>query len=409
MKITNIREAGNNSTLRWAINAKADIRNDRELISIINDELYYVITIEGVNFFQLFRLTQTYRDKLRILEEHKASIPTTDELSIEFKGSTTVNGEDVAYKDLTSHAISMFANMAMQMYADDDIIDHNNAKMFLPMICREFTIEIPYNFSDIIYSTNIEHDCYNKIFNSEYPNTLENIFEIDPGIANKILLIMVDITKPIKYNKHMNDILKVTKYFPLKRKDNNYYNLGVVDFHKFVNISKTEIRCSLFKLDSEEYKRKTLTLKSLNTPLKIDFAVQLPIQCMQIIENSFSPDDLNIKFESSMSQIIEDGLCFNEFNNSDVDENADGISAYKSRIKECEVTMMNVISIILNTDKFFDESTIFSMLPSIYMTRAIITYDCSKEALYHHSNPVVDFIFNEMRATALSIEASLKK
>ena len=110
MKITSITESGSNNTLLWAISNGADIKSDIPLQSIINDELFFLVRLEDVNMFELFRLTQHFRNKLRIINEHMAAIPDDSDLINRFPGSfTDPENPDVhlplidAAKHATSH------------------------------------------------------------------------------------------------------------------------------------------------------------------------------------------------------------------------------------------------------------------------------------------------------------------
>jgi len=69
MKITNIEEVGCNDILRWAISNKVDFIVEPELINLINNETSYLVTFSDVTFLELFRLTQIFRHKLRVVDE----------------------------------------------------------------------------------------------------------------------------------------------------------------------------------------------------------------------------------------------------------------------------------------------------------------------------------------------------
>jgi hypothetical protein len=58
MNISSIRESGSNNLLKWAIDNRADLKNNIPLASLINDELFYLVNIDGMNFYEVFRLTQ---------------------------------------------------------------------------------------------------------------------------------------------------------------------------------------------------------------------------------------------------------------------------------------------------------------------------------------------------------------
>ena len=87
MYFSDIIEANESNILNWAIMNKAKIISDLPLIDLINDEMKYLITIEEVNFLELYQLTQIYRDQLKILYQAPIHIPSDDELkSINLNG-----------------------------------------------------------------------------------------------------------------------------------------------------------------------------------------------------------------------------------------------------------------------------------------------------------------------------------
>ena len=86
MKITDIKEVGCNNLLRWAIKNGADLKRDTALISLINDETSYMVTFDDITFFELFRLTQMYRDNLAIIATKPAELPSEEDLRYRFPG-----------------------------------------------------------------------------------------------------------------------------------------------------------------------------------------------------------------------------------------------------------------------------------------------------------------------------------
>ena len=54
MQITGIRDCGSPTTLRWAIAHQADVKTDVALQSVVNTELCYLVTVDDINFLQLF-------------------------------------------------------------------------------------------------------------------------------------------------------------------------------------------------------------------------------------------------------------------------------------------------------------------------------------------------------------------
>jgi len=425
MQLTNIKESGTNNILMWAIANGADIKNDPALQSIIRDELSYIVTISDINFFELFRLTQLYRDRLRIIDEKQAEMPTRSELHKLFNGVYKVDLEDrskdIQLSELVEYCGDMFINLAMQMNVDDDIISPSTVRMFLPMISRKFTIQIPVEFTDILNS--MSEDESNQIYNNDYPNTLNTIIESDThGVKTALQLAIIRATSIIKYNKQYDKYVKIIKYNPLKTCINNkLYKFSLLGFYKRDNVSRGEIRIDLFNPNRENMTNALHYMSKINSPLKLEFAIQLPIQYMQMLENSFSDDLLTIAYESSMSNIIDSGLIFDDFITSDYDEESEDetertkaiehnneISAYKVRITEANQRTLNAMPILLSSEGDVDVTSVFSMLPSIYTTRAVIRIDMNNKPLTHY-DPIIDEMFKEIYKVSYSIIEDINK
>lgn len=411
MKITKIEQSGSTNTLNWAIANNADIKTDNALVSVINNELFYWITISDINAFQLFRLTQAYRNKLKILEVLPIEIPSDESLKELFCGTVKVNDEELSTLDIAKVPMQLFNNISMQMKADNDIIDPSVVHLFIPMMLRRYTIKIPYNFSDIVYSLNIDNHSCEKIFNNNYPNTLNDIFTIDPMLENIILMNVISLTRIIRYPSHLEDILNVTKYFPIKKSD-KFIDCQLLSYKKTHPISKDEIVCNLFKLDKESYQASMDKMRNINSPLDVEFVIQLPIVHMQLLQNTFSNNELEIKYESSMSDIIKSGLSYNDFRIPHNNETSGSvkIEGYKTRLQEAELTLMNSINALSSADKtLVDNSSIFALLPGIYKTKAVVTYHTDKMDEYEEAIAFSDFNIQHLMNNMQSIANSLIK
>lgn len=389
MKITNIKESGTNNILMWAIANGADVKEDRALTSIINDELSYLATITDVNFFELFRLTQMYRDKIRIIDERKAEMPTRSELHKLFNGTykpdPNDSTKDVQLCEIVEHCGNMFINLAMQMANDDHIITSSAVRMFLPMISRKFTIQIPIEFSDLINSMSVNEA--HEIYNRDYPGTIRSIVENEShGVSTTLQLAILRATSIIKYDKQYEQYIKAFKYSPLKSCNNGkLYKLALLGFFKYDHISRSEVRIDLFNSNKETIQSTLKRMAHIDNPIQLEFAIQLPIQYMQILENFFSHEVLTIAYESSMSNIIDGGLTYEDFVTSEYNEDSENederkkfeehnnaIESYRLRITEANQTMLNSMPILLNSDGDVDATSVFAMMPSIYTTRAVI-------------------------------------
>lgn len=422
MQITNITESGCNNVLLWAISNGANVKEDLPLQSVVNDELFYQVTLSDVNFFELFRLTQMYREKLRIVCENKAEVPARTELAQLFNGTyipdETKPDTKAHLAECVEHVTQNFLNLALQMSTDDDIIKPSAVRLFLPMITRKFSVQIPIAFTDLVNSITPEEA--GMLFTSNYPNTLQEIIDTENhNFKVKFSLAFIQATWILKYDNRYDKYLKITKYSPLKNSSSNkLYKFGLLGFYKYNNVTRGQVRCNLFNLDvtSEIFEYKLKTIANIKTPLQVEFALQLPIQYMQILENSYSREVLDIQYESSMSNIIDSGIIYDDFitpvKYEESEENVDteyenvvnNIEAYKVRIAEANQIMLNTITMLLNNDGDIDTTSIFSMLPSIYNTKAVITLNMDHIDEYkYNSDPLISEMLSEMISVANEI------
>lgn len=423
MNITGIRETGSSDILRFALNNDADIKSDTALQSLINNETSYLVTISDINFLELFRLTQQYRDKLKIVDEQRAQLPPRTELIKSFNGSYADpdNPEETySYAELVEYASNMFINLALQMSADDDIIKPQSARLFLPMISRGFSVQIPVSFLDIINPVTDETD---EIFNKDYPKTLNRIVEADiSDIRNKLLILVTKLTTIIRYDRHYDDLIRMTKYFPVRKQNDELYQFGLIDFYKFDNLGRGECRCTMFQPDKEAMATKMKTLARLSTPLNVDIAVRMPLQYMQLIENSTSAEELPISYESSMASIIEAGIRFNDFkthgyaeddeeHQPEIDEFNNAISAYQTRINEANQIVLNTIPILMQGDNDVDITSVFAMLPSIYTTKAVMTIRSEDiiTKMESHVDDTISTMFKQIHGLVSSLYADINR
>lgn len=424
MKIIDIKESGANNTLMWALSNGANIKEDVPLTSLINDETFYLVTLSDVNFFELFRLTQMYRDKLRIVSEIPATIPSAKDLKDTFPGEYQNDGEEaISLSEVAEHVITNFINLTAQMSNDDDIIHPGAIRMFLPMITRKFNVQIPIAFIDLIDSMSVDEAA--KLFTHDYPGTLREIIDTDlHGVKVNLSLGFVKATRILKYDTRYDKYLQLTKYTPIKsyQDQTKLYKFGLLGFAKKDNISRGEVRCSLFKANPEFVVDNMKRLARLATPLELDFAIQLPIQYMQILENSFSNDVLTIQYESSMSAIIDGGLVYEDFKMFDepIDHDSDedtekfearnnAIEAYRVRITEANQVLLNTIPILAQSKSDVDTTSIFAMMPSIYTAKALIRVNMDNIQKYvGHSDPLISAMFHEIQDIANTLAEDIR-
>ena len=429
MKVTGIKESGSNRLLITAIkqslanNSIPELKSDDPIKSLINDSLFYHVKLSEVNHFELFRLSQVFRNKLRILNSYEASIPDLSRLREIFPGiseSDENNGEGLPLAETCHFVISNLFNLISQMESDDDIISEGTSNLFIPMISRFYDVQIPISFIDFIESMNDEELI--ELFDDNYPNNLDLIISKDiHSVKTMISIGFVKLTSIIKYNTRYDKLLNDIIYKPLKVDDsNNIYKLAPLSFEKYDDINRGIESCMLYLNTPEEIEKSMRKISRINNPLEINFVVQLPIYHMQMISSFYDNIKLPIQYNSTMSTIINNGLIFDDFKtcefvNDDSEEgqlklhqHEEGISSYRQRINEANSLLLNTISILIKSKSDINSSDIFSLLPPIYKTTAVIKYN-TKEKYQNNIHPIINSMFNDMAKFASDIIEDLGK
>lgn len=390
MKITNIQKSGTSSTLRWAIANGADIKQDIALQSIINNEMFFTVTIEDVSFFERFLLIQYFRDMVRTMSTSFKE-PSRNEIRTWFHPvEKTPNGVDMFY-DTVMKAVSAFNNLSLQMKADDDIIDESYRAMFSPMICSRYTVQIPMSFFDIIGVIPVEKAA--AIFNTDYPATLSELVRTDEVIYF-ISAEYAKRTTPMTYSKKLESYINAMKYAPIANNPNSdntdIYRCGLLSFYKDDPVTKDIVRCNLIPAPpKEELEEISKRLNRIDAPLCAEFVIQAPIFVMSGLMNTFSELLIPVKYTSSVTNIIQNGITFDSFNRhtATVEGEAavEAINNYRIRIAEATETSLKSITDLVAASKNYDDYFIdlpmaYALLPSIFNTRAVITLDSSKRA-----------------------------
>lgn len=414
MKFKEIKECGSNNILKWAMSNGADVRSDQAVQSLTNQELYYNLIVEDVNAFELFRLTQQYREKLRVTNQLPAAIPLRRDTQQMFPDELDDNTK---LYELVENGCEKFINLALQMKSDDTVIKPEIAQLFIPMICNKYTIQIPLSFTDFIAVMN--EDEFRNIFNENYPATIDEVINDNEScmLRNMLLLYLVQSVDIISYPEHFETLLNITKYAPIKSvKHDKLYKFALSSFSKYNKTSRNQIVCSMFNANKTKLIENMRIMSRLRTPLKVSFVVELPIYYMQIIQNTYSSEELEIIFESSMKDIIDTSLICDDFISIDFPEDAEvpeeitnSITLYKTRINECNKDILDLINLIINTSTELNYTNSFSLLPSMYMTKAIFTINMDYADKYvSHIDPVIGEMFTEMLDVGASILSDVK-
>ena len=420
MRIVDVKESGSNNVLRWAIRNKIGMFDENgdpniPLINVINDETFYLVTIANVTLYELFRLTQLYRNKLRIVDYEVPAVPSEEFLRNRFHGDVGV--------ETALAAINRFTSIATQMISDNDIIHESGIQLIHPMITRLYEVQIPMAFADAV-TVMSPREC-SKLFTIEYPNTLDSILaepkdnEIPHGFT-KLMLKVVQSTNNIKYDEGYEALIRETKYFALNPPPGQVYDVRLIGFSKYDPITKGEIKCNLFKADKETTAAaiKKMSKISSQSPLELEFAIQLPIGIMQVLEHSYFPEDLRIAYRSSINNILDNGMVFEDFKTLDVDHsismNEDGyedrvkerdnaISAYKVRLADANHQMLQSMAALIQ-DGESHPSSISSLLPAGYRANAVVTLAYNDLPRFReHVNPMLEEVFTTMQKFGDSI------
>lgn len=415
-EVTKIRECGSSNVLRWAIKNNANIKEDIQLQSIINDMLGYQVTIKGLNTLEVFKLAQMYRDKLRILSIEPMKVPARSDLIKMYPGvyKPDEETEGTQIGVLAEHAINSFCNIALQMKGDEEIIQPSTAQLYLPMISQMFTVQIPVGFIDFVHSMSSE-ECM-ELFSSDYPATLNKVIEKEVhGARMMIELGTVRGTAMANYNERYEKYLKAINYSPLSGDHSNrLFKLGMLGFSKYDRVQRADISAVMFKANAEELTDTMKRMGRMDTPLKLTVTVQMPISTMMLLYNSYSNEDLPMYAHSSINDILDSGMPFSNFVAMD-EENPDqakieGIENYKTRIAQANQQVVNVMEIALQSDGDTDVTAVFAMLPSMYSCKAVMTVDTSMvRDFMRHSDPEIAALFTEINKLANGINADISK
>lgn len=417
MKLTNIQESGAHNILMWAIKNGVKLKEDVAIQSLIDDELSYQVTLEDISFFELYRLTQIYRDNIRVTMMRGAAVPDREYLNATFPGTyTSKDGNVVELGGLVEHACNAFFNIALQMNNDNDIIQENTSSMFIPMIARRFDVQIPFSFVNVL-SYMSDEEC-NALFNENYPNTLQEVLSKDThGIKTYINLGFVRSTSVIKYQERYGKYLKVINYSPLKSYNgDDMYRIALLGFSKYDTVMCSHSRVTMFKADANEMNASLKRMRQLSSPLNLKVVAELPIQYMMELYNTYKQDVLPITCQSDIEDVMSTGIMMKNFVTPiDGDPNAEkiinGIENYKARISEACTMAVNAIDIIMQQANEHDVDVVaaFSILPPAYRTKAVLTVDTSKADMFtSHSNPSIANMFQEIMKLAESVTDNIQ-
>ena len=411
MYFSDIAESNQSNILNWALMNKANIVNDIALIDLINDEMKYLITIEDVNFLQLYELTQMYRDQLKILYQSPIVVPTDEEFKSLFgEGDKDLNAKPF---ELAQQAIKRYTDLVTQIESNKEEGNRISKEtpldiLFIPMICRHYTIQLPLRFIDFIYL--LSESEYKSTFSSSYPYTLEDLIKPSKNpqsFSNKLLIQLMKNSIPAQFNSRLIKYLDITKFNSLKKKndDEQFYSPTLLNFGFEDPLTKKVIKYSFFKSKPEDLK---LTLKKIRKyhieDMNYEFAIQIPVEYMQILENHFNNGMVEIKYRLSFDSIVNKGFNYKQIIKiRDLDQNVtEAVDTYAVRLHEAAIDNITNINILLNILKEkkadINIGDIYSLLPAIYSVQAVIKISSNDiKEIINVSHPMIKSIFLDIQ------------
>jgi hypothetical protein len=402
MKITQIAESGSNNLLLYAIKNGVDPCENYHLSEMVNGELHYNVTIEGVNFYELFRLSQTFRNDLRVIRSEPIQSLDPEELSQRF---------GKAVPEEFNAIMEQFITVSEQIQGDDDFTDKIYSRLVLPMILTKYTIQVPYGFGDVINSLS-DQSLSATLFSKEYPNNLQSFLEFE-RVQNGIMLQMEANLRNITYPAATEKLIMATKYKDIPPSgdiDKDISVVKLVSFEKYDTVSRRIIRNSMFNADVERFKENMKTMASMREHTKYSFAIQLPIFLMQIIESTFPTDIVDISFRSSAeTNMIDNGYYLPE----DI-QRTYGVRVNFLMIENTKKNLLYLLNRINDPqDDSIDNSarsSVTSLLPAATKVNAVVTISTPNiESLMKHPDPNLANLFGKMNQITFGIESDVQK
>lgn len=415
MIITDIKESNSSNILKWALSNEADIKNDLSLLNFINDEMEYLVYIDDINFLELYNLTSYYRDDVRVIMRHPSDGYQLDYLKTIFPGKITIDNNEVDIAEFVDYGIHKFTDLSLQLKADTLNMDPSISLMFIPMINRKFTVQIPVKFIDLIMMSTPKE--YENIF-SKYPDSLSSVINSNEiGFKQKLMMELVKIMDIKTYDKRLIQYLEITKYKALNNHGENktYYSPELLSFYKKDFVSKKKIYCSLFKSTNIDMINEMKLMRMNRSDLEVEFAVQMPMEFMQLLMNSYNNNLLEIKFPSSFQMIIKNAFNFEYVISSRINSSVNipyVVGLYRKRMQEAYEENLNIVNILLNEYKNIDVSknSIAALFPSIYTTKAILKFNTKNIPLFmDHPNPFIKHMFSEIDTIISNLKGDIAK
>lgn len=431
MEITDIMLTGNDAFLRHAIKSGASLRNLIEMSPAIEMEAH--LTLADVNLYELSMLAHVHRDRIRIISEEPAGVPTetngVNKLKDMYPGVfEDPEGKQIPSWRLVEQAMDGFMNISIQMVADYDIVESDCSRLFIPMGARHFTVQIPFPLTQLLSA--LKGTKLQGLFSDlNYSDRLKEI--IDSMDVTVQLLMAIDVTMRHQYSER--DKYTEAYVLPqLKRTESkNLYDFNLIGFNQYDPIQKFNYHVMFFEGNKDAIDQTMKIMKVLRTPLFCDFVVELPVETLTHLERTFSNEDLQVLYRSDPNAIIENGFKFNNFYTIKAgdmitgdpeepeepdwvaaeEERENEIAAYIERITLANQAALQTVSLLTSDGPTYEPSAMIGVLPSVYMAKVVLRLDYTKSSLYtglsdNTTKPLLKDLCKMMSSVANGIKES---
>jgi hypothetical protein len=199
--------------------------------------------------------------------------------------------------------------------------------------------------------------------------------------------------------------------------------MGLLGFAKYDKVARSEVRVSLYKPNPATFGVQMKQLSQIKEPLVVEVVVQLPIQYMQMIENSFGGELLKITYESSIGNILDGGLSYNDFLLPNVPSDTEDpeeietltkynvqVEAYQIRLHEAHDVLLKTFPIFLKAQDDIDVRSTFAMLPSLSLTTGVFAVSAEHiDKFVAHNDPTISALFSEVKEIMETVNTDLRK
>ena len=150
-------------------------------------------------------------------------------------------------------------------------------------------------------------------------------------------------------------------------------------------------------------------LSFIKSPMELEFVIQIPIYHMQLLLNLFDLHIIQIAYPSSIKSIVDNGMSDSNIQSMNLQEEKENLlSSYTLRITECNQLLLETISSILQNEKIDSSSALFSLLPSLYLTNAVVRLnEETLDKLLKVNDKILSDVFHRMKTISNKIQSDI--